>query len=99
VSKRNAPCVIVETLPFDAPAGHTEYHRNSAGEIVGLQFGCPCGCGAHYGGRFRGEDAWGFDGNVEKPTVTGSFGCGVGQSFGVRYHWHGYLKNGLFEEC
>lgn len=102
--KRDAPCVIVDDLPFDAPAGHTMFHRHDDGTVLGLTFGCPCGCGAHHGGRFVGiEKPWGFDGNVEKPTVTGSFGCHKSyrdQAVGSDgYHWHGFLRAGVFEEC
>jgi hypothetical protein len=102
--KRNAPCVIVDELPFDAPAGAAMFHRNAAHQIIAIAFGCPCGCGAHHGGRFVGPNAWGFDGNESKPTVTGSFGCypshrnpSVGPD--GKYHWHGHLKAGVFEEC
>ena len=102
--KRDAPCVIVEDLPFVAPAGHTMFHRHDNGTVLGLTFGCPCGCGAHHGGRFVGiEKPWGFDGNLTKPTVTGSFGCHAShrnESVGADgYHWHGFLKAGVFEEC
>jgi hypothetical protein len=104
MAKRNAPCVIVDDLPFNAPAGHTMFARDAAG-IAGLLFGCPCGCGSHFGGwtLFRKPSGWGFDGNTEKPTVTGSFGCGANQDSPVgpdgQYHWHGFLKAGVFEEC
>lgn len=102
--KRDAPCVIVGDLPFKAPAGHTVFHRHHhSGKITAIIFGCPCGCGAHHGGRFFGADAWGFDGNMERPTVTGSFGCkpNVGSPVGPdgTFHWHGHLKAGVFEEC
>jgi|SRR5208282_1921808 len=101
--KRNAPCVIVDELPFKAPAGHTQFLRDVDGIITALTFGCPCGCGAHHGGRFNEPGAWGFDGNLEKPTVTGSFGCYPSRrdeslSDG-KYHWHGHLLQGIFIEC
>lgn len=104
MAKRNVPCIIVDSLPFDAPAGRTEYHRDADGAIIALTFGCPCGCGAHHGGRFTGSNAWGFDGNLEKPTVTGSFGCYPSHrdksvDAGGRYHWHGHLIAGEFREC
>lgn len=101
MSKRNATCVIVDDLPFKAPAGHTMYHRNADRQIVALAFGCPCGCGAHHGGSFtRPNNPWGFDGNIEKPTVTGSFGC-YSEPTGPdgHYHWHGHLVAGEFVEC
>jgi hypothetical protein len=101
--KRNASCVIVEDLPGKAPAGHTMFHRNAGDTIIGLTFGCPCGCGSHHGGRFTGPNPWGFDGNTQKPTVRGSFGCYPSHGSPVgpdgKYHWHGHLKAGVFEEC
>lgn len=103
MTKRNVPYVQVEELLFDAPAGHTKWHRSAEGHILGLTFGCPCGCGAHHGGRFTGPNPWGFDGNLEKPTVTGSFGCYPSHRDATigpdGYHWHGHLTNGVYEEC
>ena len=104
MAKRNAAAVIVTDLPFEAPAGHVEYHRNDSGAIVRLSFGCPCGCGGAYGASFDKDDrGWTFDGNVDKPTVTPSLGCYPAGASTVGpdgvYHWHGYLKNGVFEEC
>lgn len=104
MSKRNADCIIVDDLPFKAPAGHTVFRRHADGNIIAIAFGCPCGCGAHHGGYFSGApNPWGFDGNLEKPTVTGSFGCHPGRDSPVgpdgRYHWHGHLRAGVYEEC
>ena len=101
--KRNTPCVVVAELPFKAPAGHTQFHRNAERQIVGMSFGCPCGCGAHHGARFSGPNAWGFDGNETSPTVTGSFGCHAKTPSEIgpdgRYHWHGHLVAGEYQEC
>lgn len=103
MTKRNAPCVIVDDLPHKASAGHTAFHHHEEGNIIAMTFGCPCGCGAHHGAGFTGPNAWGFDGNLEKPTVTGSFGChpSPGSPVGPdgHYHWHGHLRSGIFEEC
>lgn len=38
---------------------------------------------------------WQWDGNVEKPTLSPSIGCGVRPNF----DWHGYLRAGRFEAC
>jgi len=101
--KIDAAGVRVETLPYDAPAGHFCFERDDAGTVVGLRCGCPCGCGAHHGARFTGPGAWGWDGNVDKPTVTGSFG--MYPSFrnestrDGKYHWHGHLVAGDWVEC
>lgn len=101
--KRNAPCVLVDDLPAYAPPGHAAFRPRNEGIVTGMTFGCPCGCGAHYGARFAGPNAWGFDGNFKSPTVHGSFGCyptdkqPIGPD-GV-YHWHGHLTAGEFLEC
>ena len=82
------------------------------GGPYGMNFKCPCGCGAIHGAGFttRPKDwnggrgaRWEWDGNKEKPTVSPSLGLHrshEGQSVGADgYHWHGYLKAGIFEEC
>lgn len=103
MSKRNAQCIVVDDLPFYAPAGHTKLCRDETGSVVRLMFGCPCGCLATYGAGFRTpHGSWIFDGNEESPSVSPSLGCyavenGVGPD-GV-FHWHGFLRCGVFEEC
>ncbi len=48
------------------------------------------------------ESGW-KGGNKEKPTLSPSLGLHRshdGQSVGADgYHWHGFLKAGVFEEC
>lgn len=34
---------------------------------------------------------WGWDGNVEKPTIT--------PSINYQGHWHGYLEAGFLKSC
>jgi hypothetical protein len=105
--KRNAPAVIVDDLPFDAPAGHLKWVRNERGEIAGCHYGCPCGCGAVHGAYFGNMPGhthpWSWDGNTESPTINPSLGLNVSHRNEVgpdgRYHWHGFLRNGVFEEC
>lgn len=106
-SKRDAAAVIVDDLPWDAPAGHLAYRRGGDGRIASMSFGCPCGCGAHYGARFYSTDqssGWLITGAEDQPTVTPSLGCypsgGRAAAVGADgYHWHGYLRAGVFEEC
>ena len=82
------------------------------GGPYGMNFKCPCGCGAVHGVGFttrpkdwnEGKGArWTWDGNMEKPTLSPSLGLHrshEGQTVGADgYHWHGYLKAGVFEEC
>ena len=104
MAKLNVIGVRVESLPFNAPAGHFCYEYAADGKTaIALRCGCPCGCGAHHGARFTGPGAWGFDNNMDKPTVTGSFGMYPSYRNETlrdgRYHWHGFLKSGVFEEC
>jgi Family of unknown function (DUF6527) len=104
MAKRNTTCVIVEDLPFEAPAGHAMFVRDGAGKIVGFIFGCPCGCGSHYGGStVLSKSGWTWDGNEQKPTMSPSWGCCPNHESPVgpdgTYHWHGFLKAGVFEEC
>lgn len=94
-AKRNAALTVVDELPFDAPAGHVTYRRNASGAIVGMSFGCPCGCGRSYGATFS-PGRWAMQGTPEKPTVRPSLGCY--ETKGPGFHWHGYLTGGVFEE-
>jgi hypothetical protein len=60
-----------------------------------LSFMCPCGCGDLCGIRIRDDGqnvggAWGWNGDMEKPTATPSIAIGPGQ------HWHGFLTDGVF---
>ena len=62
-----------------------------------MTFVCPCGCGSHGGVAVGGDPAkhpiWGWDKNLDKPTITPSIrflsGC----------QWHGYLTDGEFRSC
>lgn len=84
------------------------------GDHFGMNFKCPCGCGAVHGVGFdnrpadwvakdRSRPTWHWDGNKEKPTLSPSLGLHRshdGQTIGADgYHWHGFLKAGVFEEC
>lgn len=63
-----------------------------------LSFRCPCGCGDLAEIRIREDGindskAWGWNKDEVCPTVTPSICIGPGE------HWHGYLRNGVFESC
>jgi hypothetical protein len=105
---RNAQSFIVETMPRPAPAGAIEIRRGwkeeNKHQIMGMVHACPCGCGGY---SFMAFEAYGFkefwgpqpkDGDdFAKMTLTPSIGF-MRQPDGS-YHWHGYLRNGVFEEC
>jgi Family of unknown function (DUF6527) len=78
----------------------------------GIMFRCPCGCNAIHGAGFDNRPpghqpgtstGWHWDGNRDKPTLTPSLGLGVSHDNTVGpdgvYHWHGFLRAGVFEEC
>lgn len=59
----------------------------------GMIYCCPCGCGAISALDFKPHESpsWNWDGNRERPTLTPSVHR-VG-------HWHGWLRNGVWESC
>lgn len=76
------------------------------GERIGIEHACPCGCGGLTALWFRGKgpvgrDAWDVSGDWPKVTLSPSIGVKYdGQGNGpTHFHWHGYLRNGVFEEC
>lgn len=90
---------------------HAKPDRSDAGtqtaaDADGIIHGCPCGCGAWSGLWFKGRGAGGPEWDVtgEWPNVTLSPSIGIHGSTrthqpGSPYHWHGYLRAGVFEEC
>lgn len=58
---------------------------------------CPCGCGSlgplTVGNGFKPSDgpSWHWNGLLDKPTLSPSVHH-VG-------HWHGWLRNGVWESC
>ena len=72
---------------------------------VGIEHGCPCGCGGITALFFRGTRAdgnpkWDVSGEWPKVTLSPSIGIkydGAGNG-PTLYHWHGYLENGVFVE-
>jgi hypothetical protein len=97
--KRNAPAREVARVEPGTKLGAGEYFfMGIDGRRIGIQHGCPCGCGEWSTLFFRESgdtDFW----IVEKPfplaTLKPSIGMWRGQS---PYHWHGYLTDGVFVE-
>lgn len=71
-------------------------------EPCGIVHGCPCGCGMQSALWFKGRSHAGapeWDVAGEWPKVTLSPSIGIVKDRGTgRFHWHGYLRNGVFEE-
>jgi hypothetical protein len=108
MTKRNAIAVNVphfSDLDKAVPGQFifTGLHATEGGPY-GILFVCPCGCGSfgsvhfnvpsdwaekHNGGKPLTQ--WTWNGNKEKPTLS--------PSILHENHWHGYLRDGVFEEC
>lgn len=80
----------------------------------GLWYVCPCGCNVadllpfHVPGGKR--PSWQWNGDRQRPTLQPSIHHRIGRAdLKVKWdpnneehwetHWHGYLRNGVFEEC
>jgi hypothetical protein len=69
--------------------------RELQGEVRGIAFRCPCGCGYQsYLPVAIGERGWQWNGSMEAPSTTPS----ILQS-GLTCKWHGYLTDGEFVSC
>lgn len=87
---------IVESIDSEAgkQPGAIEL-RELHGEVKGIAFRCPCGCGYEsWLPVQREERGWTWDGNRAAPTLTPS----ILQS-GLPCKWHGYLTSGEFRSC
>jgi hypothetical protein len=76
-----------------AKPGAFEFYVDGTGATAGMIYCCPCGCGATGSLAFRPRPSpsWEWDGNRDAPTLSPSVHH-VG-------HWHGYLRNGVWESC
>ena len=74
--------------------GQFSYYQTSRASHAGMNYVCPCGCGALGSLPFRNETperpSWVWDGNVEIPTLTPS----VQRTVGCK--WHGFLTDGVW---
>lgn len=98
---RTPATVVADPFELGSPAGAYRFEGDPPpGEKSGITMVCPCGCGTQHYLPFRGAPyttdlgpAWGWDGNVEAPTLSPS----------VRMltpcAWHGYLRAGFWESC
>ena len=83
-------CILPGDFYITAPNQHEGGARR-------ISFRCPCGCGDLCNIRVRDDGqnidgAWGWDKNYDRPTCTPSIAVNGN-------HWHGYLKDGIFESC
>lgn len=103
---RNAQSFIVTSDENLGNPGAIRFARNDRTEIVGFTHACPCGCGKRSFIRLNPSawapesrsPMWERTGPDEAMTLTPSIGIKPQDASGA-YHWHGYLRNGVFEEC
>lgn len=107
---RNAPAVQVEPPDDDhlAPGEFYFVHHDDSGLPTGIIHSCPCGCGGRsalfFAGRTGGrQQEWTVTGDWPKATLTPSIGikydAAGNRPEGGGFHWHGFLRAGVFEEC
>jgi len=60
-----------------------------------MTFACPCDCGA-IGAISIGPGKWTLS---ETPKLNATPSIGFSSNGNGSYHWHGYLRDGVFEEC
>ncbi len=98
--RMTVPFTLIEgdTLPLDAAAGSAIFLNDLLGEISGMQFKCPCGCGkAGYvyiqpdKAPRRGKNQWTMKGTVRSPTLRPSV-----HNTGFPCRWHGWLTDGVW---
>lgn len=90
-----------------ATPGAIRYWRDDERGVTGFTHSCPCGCGAlgtiNLTGPAGERPMWTNSGTREKPTLSPSIGFGKGCDYlGLEadgYHWHGYIRDGIWESC
>lgn len=88
-------------VPFRQVADFDACQNPGDGYFVGdppgrLSFLCPCGCGMLAGISLKPaiEQGWTWNGDRDKPDCNPSVFINPQSN-----HWHGYLRNGVFETC
>jgi len=100
---RNAPAAEVQQQRALAPGEFYFVYNPDAPDVrAGIVHACPCGCGQlgalFFRGHGRGRSVWDVTGQWPMVTLSPSIGIKPKDAEG-RYHWHGYLRAGMFEEC
>lgn len=111
MTKRNVAARQVAGYEEATQAGDFYFiHHGDDPQPIGLFHTCPCGCGAmgslYFEGR-RPKDwgpgaEWKVEGDWPTATLSPSIGFKGGHDSpkgADGYHWHGYLRAGVFEEC
>lgn len=111
VMARNAKLVLRDPPDDDVLAPGEAYfvRRDDREGPDALLHSCPCGCGSRSLIWFRGRSGglgrpeWDVVGAWPNVTLTPSIGITFDSRglapLGGGFHWHGYLRSGVFEEC
>ncbi len=94
----------------EIPGAFFYYLKFEGDEVSGIINSCPCGCGALGSLNLdpkekaeSGRPLWTNSGTREKPTLSPSVGAKAhapGQDKeSDGYHWHGYLRDGVWVSC
>ncbi|MEG4641420.1 DUF6527 family protein [Paracoccus sp. APAP_BH8] len=79
-------------------AGAICFRRWMNGEVAGITFICPCGCGEEsylpVNGSGRPGHSWDWDRELEYPTLSPSI-----HNTGMPCRWHGWLRRGEWVAC
>lgn len=108
-TKINAQYLDHPGTPRSAP-GAFWYLQGFNGEPdTGIHHTCPCGCGIISGINLKGDRVplWTITGTRDKPTLAPSVGIHAWENNPTYprraekeadgYHWHGWLRNGVWE--
>ena len=102
MSKRNAIARPAENHEELRQPGAYRLWSHDFDSPSGANVGCPCGCGRIYGFRWRASDprlvVWSVTGEWPNVTVSPSLNF-MDVTDPTKSHWHGFLRNGVFEEC
>lgn len=92
---RNAVAIEVERREGKLGAGEYFLTGDDKNNPAGMWHGCPCGCGLRSYLPFS-DGFWIIDVPFPKASLRPSIGMFAGQT---PFHWHGFLRAGVFEEC
>lgn len=103
----NLNCTIMSESLWDGtgPPGAIKYWirtlTTGVEEVHGFNFVCPCGCGAIGGVRLDRPTRIGWQWNNDRlaPTVDPSIDLHKSVDGVTRSHWHGWLRNGEWQQC
>ena len=101
---RNAQTFLVDKMEYPGKPGAIQIITHPDSDlVVGFNHACPCGCGTWSFIRLNAEGwepgtvpIWERVGDDLHMTLTPSIGIRPKDEGG--YHWHGFLRNGIFEE-